>query len=83
MPPCSFYLLHQPILSFIGFYVAQWRAGILAQYVTIAVATFVATTALYEVLVRRFNVMRFLFGMRPKRKLSPAPRMEDGATGQA
>jgi peptidoglycan/LPS O-acetylase OafA/YrhL len=79
----SFYLLHQPILSFIGFYVVQWRAGILAKYVTIAVATFVATTALYEVLVRRFNVMRFLFGMRPKRKLSPAPRMEDGATGQA
>jgi glucan biosynthesis protein C len=71
-----FYLLHQTVLVFIGFYVVQWNAsaalgagvGVLVKYVTIAVATFVATTVLYEVLVRRINVMRFLFGMRLKTK---------------
>jgi hypothetical protein len=33
---------------------------------------------LYELLVRRFNVVRFFFGMRPKKKLSatPVPRLE-------
>jgi glucan biosynthesis protein C len=70
----SFYLLHQPILSFIGFYVIQWRVSILVKYVTIAVATFVATTVLYEVLVRRFNVMRFLFGMRLRKSIQKEAR---------
>jgi hypothetical protein len=61
---------------FIGFYVVQWDAsaalgagvGVLVKYVTIAVARFMATTVLYEVLVSRINVMRFLFGMRLKTK---------------
>ena len=71
-----FYILHQTVLVVIGFYVVQWNAlaefgagaSVLVKYLTIAVATFLVTTALYEVLVRRINVMRFLFGMRLKTK---------------
>jgi len=36
------------------------------KYVTIAVIFFILIMALYELLVRRFNVMRFLFGTRPR-----------------
>ena len=61
------------MLVFIGFYVVQWGASILVKYVTIAVATFVTTTILYDLLVRRNNVMRFLFGMRLKKKPPEAP----------
>ena len=64
----AFYLIHQPVLAFIGFYVVQWSTSVLVKYWTIAVATFVVTSILYEVLVRRVNVMRFLFGMRTRRE---------------
>jgi glucan biosynthesis protein C len=68
-----FYLLHQTVLVAIGFYVVQWGAGVLVKYMVIATATLVTTTLLYEVLVRRRNVIRFLFGMRPKTTMPKAP----------
>jgi hypothetical protein len=46
----------------------QWAASVAVKYVLILVAAIVVTAALYELLVRRFNVTRFLFGMRPKKK---------------
>jgi peptidoglycan/LPS O-acetylase OafA/YrhL len=72
----AYYLLHQTVLVVIAFYVVQWvpstklsaRAGITTKYVIIAVTTFVATIAVYELLVRRIGISRFLFGMGPKRK---------------
>ena len=78
-----FYILHQTVIVAIGFYVVQWDAsaalgtgaGVLVKYVTIAVASFVTTTILYDLLVRRTNVTRFLFGMRLRKraaKTSPA-----------
>jgi hypothetical protein len=48
---------------------------VLVKYVTIAIASFVTTTILYDLLVRRTNVTRFLFGMRLRKraaKTSPA-----------
>jgi len=75
-----FYILHQTVIVAIGFYVVQWDASaklgagasVLVKYVTIAVASFVTTTILYDLLVRRTNVTRFLFGMRPLKKKPPA-----------
>jgi glucan biosynthesis protein C len=84
-----FYILHQTVIVAIGFYVVQWDAlaklgagaSVLVKYVTIAIASFVTTTILYDLLVRRNNVTRFLFGMRPKKKrpATPAPRPEGTA----
>jgi peptidoglycan/LPS O-acetylase OafA/YrhL len=65
------YILHQTVIVVIGFYVVQWSAGVSVKYVTILVASFVATVILYDLLVRRTNVTRFLFGMRPLKKKSP------------
>jgi glucan biosynthesis protein C len=81
----AFYLIHQPVLVTIGYYVVQWNtsaalgagtsaalgagASILVKYVTIAGGTFMTTVILYELLVRRIHVMRFLFGMKPRQKL--------------
>jgi peptidoglycan/LPS O-acetylase OafA/YrhL len=66
------YILHQTVIVVIGFYVVQWDtsaalgtgAGVPVKFVTIVVASFVITAILYEV-VKRTNVTRFLFGMRP------------------
>jgi len=65
----SFYLLHMTVLITIGYFVIQWNTSIAIKYTLIVVTTYIGTTAVYELLVRRFNGMRFLFGMRPKRQM--------------
>ena len=63
-----FYVLHQTIIISIGFYVVQWPSGIGLKYLVISTTSFVAIMLIYELLVRRINVLRFLFGMRLRRK---------------
>ena len=55
--------------------------GILIKLLIIAVVSFPLIMILYELFVRRFNIVRFFFGMRPKKKPSatPAPRPEAAA----
>jgi glucan biosynthesis protein C len=67
------YILHQTVIVIIGFYVVQWNAGILIKYVTILAAAVIVSTIIYDVLIRRTNVTRFLFGMRLKKKPAEAP----------
>lgn len=64
-----FFLLHQTVILCIGWYVIQWNIGMALKYLIIAAASFVLIMTIYELLIRRFNVMRFLFGMRPKRAI--------------
>jgi len=63
-----FYLFHQTVILAVGFFVIPWDMGILLKLLIIAAISFPLILAMYEVLVRRFNVMRFFFGMRPKKK---------------
>ena len=63
-----FYILHQTIIISIGFYVVQWNTCVGLKYLTISATSFLAIMLIYEFLVRRINVLRFLFGMRLKRK---------------
>ncbi|MFC2030915.1 acyltransferase [Chloroflexota bacterium] len=62
------YILHQTVIVIIGFYVVQWQVGIPAKYATILLLSLIATMLIYDLLVKRFNVTRFLFGMRLKKK---------------
>ena len=67
-----FYILHQTVIVAIGFFVVQWAAGVLPKYLVIAVCSLVVTIALYDLVVRRTNVTRFLFGMKPMaRRVAP------------
>jgi glucan biosynthesis protein C len=67
-----FYLIHQTIILVVGFYVIRWNMGILPKLLTVTVISFPLILVLYELLVRRFNAMRFLFGMRPREKPAAA-----------
>jgi peptidoglycan/LPS O-acetylase OafA/YrhL len=60
-----FYVLHQSILFVVGFYVLQWAIPDLAKWAIILVSTFVIIMVLYELLIRRINLLRVLFGMKP------------------
>ena len=74
-------VIYQTIILCVGWYVIRWDMGILFKILIIAVASFSLIMILYELLVRRFNIVRFFFGMRPKKKPSeaPAPRPEGTA----
>ena len=61
-----FYILHQTPIVVIGFYVVQWEVSALVKYLAICLSTLVVTLLLYDIGVRRTNLTRFLFGMRPK-----------------
>ncbi len=63
-----FYILHQTVIIAIGYYICQLDWSIAAKYWTIAILTLISCTAFYMLLIRPFNVMRFLFGMKAKMK---------------
>jgi Predicted acyltransferases len=76
-----FYILHQTVILCVGWFVIRWNIGDLLKYLIIAVCSFTIIMIFYEGLVRPFNIVRFLFGMRPKKKSSaiPAPPPERNA----
>jgi len=59
-----FYILHQPVLVCIGFFVVKWQIPDLLKYPIIAIPALILILGLYEFLVRRSNPLRFLFGMK-------------------
>lgn len=61
-----FYIFHQTIILCVGWFVIRWNMAILPKYLIIVVTSFALIMLLYELLVRRFNGVRFFFGMRPK-----------------
>jgi len=65
-----FYIFHQTIILCVGWLVIRWNMGIGPKYLIIALVSFSLIMALYDLLVRRFNVTRLFFGMRPKKKTS-------------
>jgi hypothetical protein len=68
-----FYLLHQTVILCVGWFVIPLEMGILPKYLIIFVVSFALIMGIYELFIRRFNIVRFFFGMRPKKKPSPTP----------
>jgi drug/metabolite transporter (DMT)-like permease len=60
------YILHQTVLVTVGFFVLRWPIPDPAKYVIILVSSIAIVAGLYEGVVRRWNIMRFLFGMKPR-----------------
>jgi len=65
-----FYILHQTVILVVGYFVLQWAIPDAFEWMVVVVISFAAIIVLYEFLVRRFNVMRVLFGMKPTSKIS-------------
>jgi hypothetical protein len=62
-----FYILHQTIIVIIGFYMIHWNTGVYFKYVVLCIASFASICLIYELLVRRIGILRFLFGLKPRR----------------
>lgn len=64
-----FYILHQTVIVTIGFYIASWDASVLVKYLIISTSSFVVIASMYDLVIRRVNWLRFVFGMRLKKRL--------------
>ena len=60
-----FYLLHQPALIFVGYFVLQWEISYLSQAVLITALSLFSIIITYAV-IRKSNVLRIAFGMKRK-----------------
>jgi hypothetical protein len=61
-----FYILHQTIIVTIAFYLIGLYIPVGIKYFMIASTSMIAILALYEVFIRRVNILRFLFGLKTK-----------------
>ena len=59
------YLLHQSVIVAIGFYVVSWQMEIPQKFIIISSGAIALTLGLYEWIIRRFNFVRFCFGLKP------------------
>jgi peptidoglycan/LPS O-acetylase OafA/YrhL len=64
-----FYILHQTVLVAVAYFVVQWDLASGLKYAAIAVATLALSLLIYELGVRRWGPVLFVFGMKPRRKL--------------
>jgi len=75
-----FYILHQMVIVIVAYFVVQTGLAIPFKYGITAVISFAVIVALYELLVSRIGVLRFLFGMRKKAAASESRRAVGPAT---
>jgi glucan biosynthesis protein C len=61
-----FFLLHQPVIVAIAFYVVQWQVGIPVKLLIVVLGSFIATLAIYELVIRRSGLLRTQFGMKAR-----------------
>ncbi len=59
-----FYILHQTVLLCVGYFIVQWAIPDVLKWALIVTISFASIMGIYELLIRRFNLMRFLFGMK-------------------
>jgi len=63
-----FYILHQTVIIWIGYYISRLDWGIFAKFWAISILTLLACLGFYWLFIRPFNVVRLLFGMKWKKK---------------
>jgi glucan biosynthesis protein C len=58
-----FYMLHQTVIVIIAYFIRGWALAIGLKYLFVVGVTFAFNMGLYEFVIRRHRVLRFLFGM--------------------
>jgi hypothetical protein len=62
------FVLHQPVIMVIAYFVVQWEAGILVKLLVVVFASFLITLGLVELLIKPFGPIRMLFGMKRRER---------------
>ena len=63
-----FYILHHTVILLTGCFIVQWSSGVETKFFMIAAVSFAIIMAVYELLIRRVKLLRFMFGMKLKKQ---------------
>jgi peptidoglycan/LPS O-acetylase OafA/YrhL len=58
------FLLHQPVIIAIAYYVVQWDVGVLMKLPVVLLGSLAVTLAIFEIFIKRVGFLRTLFGMK-------------------
>jgi len=59
-----FYVLHQPIIVFLSFFIRELSWSIPAKLLFLILTSFILIMVCYHFVIRCLNILRFLFGMK-------------------
>jgi signal transduction histidine kinase len=59
-----FFILHQTVLLFVGYFVLTWQINDALKWGIVFISSFIIIIMIYVLLVRKFELLRFLFGMK-------------------
>jgi peptidoglycan/LPS O-acetylase OafA/YrhL len=59
-----FFVVHQPVILAVAYFVVQWDMGILPKFLVLVVSAFTVSLGLYQFVIRRFGLLRAMFGMK-------------------
>jgi glucan biosynthesis protein C len=59
-----FFVVHQPVILAIAYFVVQWQASIAIKLLVVVLGAFVVSIGLTELVIKRVGILRALFGMK-------------------
>lgn len=59
-----FYILHQTVIVVLGYYIVSWKIKTGVIFFALVVLSYFLTFVIYHFLIRKYNVLRFVFGMK-------------------
>jgi hypothetical protein len=66
-----FFLVHQPVILGIAFFVVQWDINLLLKLLIVVLGSFVISLGIYEVIFKRVGFLGRLFGMKASSQRKP------------
>lgn len=75
-----FYIMHQTIIVVIGYFVKDLPWAVLPKYIFMVTISFILIMGLYELLIKRVNVLRVLFGMKAEARAVAQPSLQPERT---
>jgi glucan biosynthesis protein C len=61
-----FYIFHQTVIVITGYFVITWHAPILLKVISLFALSFLVTSVICWFIIKPSNILRFLFGLKPK-----------------
>jgi len=62
-----FFLIHHPVIIFLAFYVVQWDTSMVIKLLSVIGGSFIITSGIFELLVKRINILGNLLGVKHTR----------------
>lgn len=60
------YVIHQSLLVVVGFYILKLKIGVLPEYLLIMMSTFILSLLVFEFVIKRTALTRWIFGVKVK-----------------